>query len=102
MSHTDISAHAMGYTEQILDEGILALSRHQFARAHVLFQRVLYQDKDYTLASEYLEAVPLAQQTYNRKLLGAKQRLTFMQAMQTYEYAPCPDLLQKIGSSVTT
>mgnify|MGYP000492294451 FL=1 len=98
MSHTDISAHAMGYTEQILDEGILALSRHQFARAHVLFQRVLYQDKDYTLASEFLETVPLAQQTYNRKLLEAKQRLAFMKAMETYEHAPCRDLLDKIGS----
>jgi len=44
------------------------------------------------------QRVPEAQQAYNRKLREAKQRLAFMQAMQTYEHAPCPDLVEKIGS----
>ena len=44
------------------------------------------------------QRVPEAQQAYNRKLLEAKQRLAFMKAMETYEHAPCRDLLDKIGS----
>jgi hypothetical protein len=50
-----------------------------------------------TTIDALIQRVPEAQQTYNQKLLEAKQRLTFMRTMETYEHAPCRDILDNVG-----